>query len=126
MSFDWEGYLKLAKILSSDPEVNPLDEARYRTAISRAYYAVFQIAKDFLRDKDYQRNIPREHVHQFVREKFITHSLGGNYHKIGRNLEDLNHKRNNADYEPMFADLPAIARRTVRKAQETIDLINNL
>lgn len=39
MSFDWREYLNLASILSGNA-----DEASQRTAISRAYYAVFHAA----------------------------------------------------------------------------------
>jgi uncharacterized protein (UPF0332 family) len=52
MIFDWQEYLNLAKDLSpegSKPQSQPNQqlEAKYRSAISRAYYAAYNIAYEF-------------------------------------------------------------------------------
>jgi uncharacterized protein (UPF0332 family) len=44
MSIDWSGYLDLAKELNDNSIANR--EAKQRSAVSRAYYAVFNLAKD--------------------------------------------------------------------------------
>jgi len=41
MSFDWLGYIRLAENLSDE-----LDESSLRSAVSRAYYGVFCIARN--------------------------------------------------------------------------------
>jgi hypothetical protein len=46
MSFDWLGYLDLAKELNDSLTFNT--EAKQRSAVSRAYYAVFNLAKPIL------------------------------------------------------------------------------
>lgn len=45
MSFDWENYLLLAKSLNGVPITQDLLPAKRRTAVSRAYYAVFNLSK---------------------------------------------------------------------------------
>ena len=48
MSFVWSDYLELAKELLGGAVGSPLEEAKLRSAISRAYYAVFNEARDYL------------------------------------------------------------------------------
>ncbi len=50
MPFDWINYLTLAESLAEEPS----DEASRRTAISRAYYFVYNIASDRLRSRGAQ------------------------------------------------------------------------
>ncbi len=50
MSFNWDDYLFLAQELATHPSNFPNQEARLRSAISRAYYSAFCKARDFLRD----------------------------------------------------------------------------
>ena len=47
MPFDWNGYLEVAENLKTETDGQPENntvQAKRRTAISRAYYAVFHIA----------------------------------------------------------------------------------
>ncbi len=47
MSFDWQGYYDLAKVLSERD-----DEASLRSAMSRAYYAAFHSAQMKVKQRD--------------------------------------------------------------------------
>lgn len=49
MSFDWSGYLDVAKELASVALTSANKEAKLRSAISRAYYAAFILARNYLR-----------------------------------------------------------------------------
>ena len=48
MSFVWSDYLDLAKELLGSAVGSPIEEAKLRSAISRAYYAVFNEARNYL------------------------------------------------------------------------------
>lgn len=105
MKFNWLDYLSLAENLvnevssllkqsnnSSDSTNNSsLDEAKLRCAISRAYYSVFCLARNYLRDveEDYEIRKWKEYgirPHQYVIGKF-QESNKRNYKTIGINLE---------------------------------------
>lgn len=48
MSFHWSDYLELAEELQSKAVTSIIHEAYLRTAISRAYYAAFITARNYL------------------------------------------------------------------------------
>jgi len=48
MSFDWRTYLQLADALIKHQTATVPQEAYLRSAISRSYYGVFCIARNFL------------------------------------------------------------------------------
>lgn len=96
MSFDWRLYLQLADELITYQRTANLQEAYYRSAISRSYYGVFCIARNFLVSKGVI--IPRKRTHTFVREKY-QYSQNRVEKKIGDNLGRLWRRRKEADYE---------------------------
>lgn len=50
MSFSWKDYYILAGQLKQQAADSPQQEAYLRSAISRAYYASFCLARNYLRD----------------------------------------------------------------------------
>lgn len=52
MSFNWGDYLSLANALLTKPNTPGPEEAAYRSAVSRAYYAAFCIARNYARDEE--------------------------------------------------------------------------
>ncbi|MEG4171823.1 MULTISPECIES: hypothetical protein [unclassified Microcoleus] len=71
MKFDWEEYFNLAKELAETTE-----EAKLRSAVSRAYYSVFCLARNYLRDIQQDPRLSRNKTydindHQYVAEEFI-------------------------------------------------------
>src|ERR1700685_3938186 len=50
MSFDWSNYLELAKKLAAEKG----DEASLRSAVSRAYYCVFNLAMTKAKSNDFR------------------------------------------------------------------------
>jgi uncharacterized protein (UPF0332 family) len=91
MAFDPQHFLDLATNLVSDTKYN--DEARYRTSISRAYYAAHLISRKKLELKGCNF-LKDESVHK----KVIESMKQINPH-IGDMLFQLRRKRNDADYE---------------------------
>ena len=53
MSFNWADYLELAKNLQASPAIPGPEEASLRSATSRAYYAVYQLAMEFAKAENY-------------------------------------------------------------------------
>lgn len=91
MAFDPQHFLDLATKLTND--TNYSDEARYRTAISRAYYAAYLVGRKKLESTGYTFS-KEENTHEtvvvFIRKKNPV---------IGDMLSQLRKKRNHADYE---------------------------
>lgn len=94
MTFDPQDFLIIARLLIDEEKY---EEARYRTAISRAYYAAHLICKKRLEEigikfpveKDTNRGI----IHQRVIDYFTERD-----NPIGGWLLNLRKNRNNADY----------------------------
>jgi len=96
MSFDWKSYLQLADELIKHQNPAISQQAYLRSAISRAYYGVFCLARNFL-----IRNgitIPRIDTHKFVRKTY-RNSRDKMAQKIGKDLNYLWYQRKDADYE---------------------------
>lgn len=96
MSFDWRLYLQLANELITLQRTQILQEAYSRSAISRAYYAVFCIARNHLKNRGI--TIPQRDTHKFVRETY-KQSRDRREKQIGSNLGRLWQHRKDADYE---------------------------
>ena len=71
MKFDWLEYFNLAKELAETSK-----EAELRSAVSRAYYSAFCLARNYLRDIQQDPRLSRNKTydindHQYVAEEFI-------------------------------------------------------
>ena len=132
MRFDWSEYLNLAQELAatnSDSSANR--DAKLRSAISRAYYSTFCLARNYLRDIEKDSILFRKNrninEHQYVAEAFIDHrSKNKNLVKIGENLSRLRELRNKADYEDTMFNLPTQARTALMLADNIISALSNL
>ncbi|MUG95962.1 DNA-binding protein [Scytonema sp. UIC 10036] len=139
MKFDWSTYLDIAQNLLDEVN-NSLDqsstlintEAKIRCSISRAYYSVFCLARNYLRDvegdvslinwKAYNIN-----VHQYVIEEFKK-SKNKDQQFIGTCLERMRLDRNQADYDDSVDArilLPK-AKKALNSAKKVVDLLNKL
>lgn len=73
------------------------DEPEYRTAVSRAYYGAFHVARAFLAELGF-RPLQNANVHAFV-QRILN---GSGHREAGRaadDLRDLQSARNRADYD---------------------------
>ena len=132
--FEWILYLDLAKklltLISSDQELKTnenIKEAYYRTVISRAYYAAFCTARNYLRDT-LNLTINKVDVHSFVINEFKEQRSLKKSHNISSTLHSLRSYRNMADYDDDIRKirLDAIAQHAVKESQRVIDLISEL
>lgn len=123
MKFDWSEYLKLAQELVE----GDTNEAKQRSAISRAYYASFCFARNYL--KDYLDFEPKrgENEHKAVAEEFRTYDpKDKTMLEIGKDLKSLREVRNDADYEDTFITVGTQVKFALRLAKNIINKINEL
>lgn len=109
MSFRWEDYLVLAKQLSQNGS-----EAATRSAISRAYYAAYHVARR----------------HQGSKNAIATQS--GSHGTVWRALREGGNKnwdileyRSNADYDNHVPELTRKMHSAIRIAEEILHLLGS-
>jgi len=114
---NWRDYLSLADRLAA-----ATTEADWRSAVSRAYYAAFHVARQLLANLNFA--IPRaDRAHQYL--VFRLSNCGESaIEQAGRDLETLRRLRNRADYD----DVPAItqpqAAAGVRLAEGIVQVLD--
>ena len=127
MKFDWSEYFNLAKELTQTSE-----EAELRSAVSRAYYSAFCLARNYWRDIQQDPTLWRNktydiNVHEYVAEEFIyNQSKSQIMIEIGKDLTRLRIMRNKADYEDTMFNLQKEARNALMLAQNIISALSNL
>ena len=127
MKFDWEEYFNLAQELAGTNE-----EAKLRSAVSRAYYSAFCLARNYLRDIQQDPRLSRNKTydindHQYVAEEFIhNQSKSQTMIEIGKDLTRLRKMRNKADYEDTMFNLQREARNALVLAENIISALSNL
>jgi uncharacterized protein (UPF0332 family) len=110
MSFDWKDYVHLAEDLLNRPE-----ESYLRSAISRAYYGVFCIARNRKGHKEFAGS----NVHWTVINEY-KNSSDRNERNIGRILDNLRRSRNDADYNEDKSIDKGLAERAVYSAKHVL------
>ncbi len=98
-----------------------LREGAWRSAVSRAYYAVFHTASLLLQQRGFV--VPqgdRAHGHLWLR---ISNCGYAPLEKVGRDLSYLRTVRNTADYDLNYSLGQATASRHVQLASDSIDLL---
>ncbi len=124
MSFNWSEYLGLAQQLAGKANISATQESRLRSAISRSYYGAFIQARNYLRDKE-SLPIPSQNTHQYVIDRF-KNSNDPERTSIGIGLQRLRYRRNRADYEDTFNNLPVITKKSLKLAAQIIGKLANL
>ena len=99
MSFNWSEYLTLAQVLTGKAAVSS-PEAKFRSAISRAYYGAFCSTRNYLIQNGHR--IPKtSEAHKMVRE-ILRNKKDQVSKQVENNLDRLRKDRTNADYEDHF------------------------
>lgn len=115
--FEWEDFLDLAESLASQPS----NEAAARSAISRAYYAVFHAGRHYL----VRAGIPIDrsrNAHVQVQDELEKKS-----ETIGQVVKRLHVWRKYADYDDLsIPDVAGQAAVAMILARETIDAIKKI
>ena len=98
MTFDWTGFLDVARRLASEP--GEAEEAERRCALSRAYYAAFHHSRLYLARIDPTLSIPTTGVaHEFVPDHLKQPNRPKQAKNAARKLDHLKRLRKWADYE---------------------------
>jgi uncharacterized protein (UPF0332 family) len=116
MNFNWIRYIYLATEL-----LKGSDESYYRSAISRAYYGVFCIARD---RKGYS-NYKRSDVHSKVITEYVK-SNDEDERSVGFLLVELRNSRNQADYNSNKVIRKNEAERMVKAAKFILEILGIL
>jgi len=113
--FDYLAYLHLARELATcDSKCDQLHNAKWRSSISRAYYAAFLHARQF------QANRAIEHG------KLLTWARRQS-RQLGQDMWDLKTFREDCDYDKRIAyDLGDKAQECVDICQDVIDELDRL
>ena|SRR2546423_11209069 len=125
MSFDWSNYLDLARELKRQGAVHSSREAESRSSISRAYYAAFCKARNYLRDRKHLTLSEGAEVHTEVQKEFLR-SNDRRLKEVGENLNRLRTYRNRADYQDIFARLNDTSILCIGFADDVISEIKRL
>jgi len=105
VGFDWSEYLNLARELAGQATSISSNEAKRRSAISRAYFAAFCSAKNHLEYKDHNAKIPPGgEAHGYVWRQF-KESDNQLRREVGEDLNRLNTHRGKADYAPTISKI---------------------
>ncbi|MFZ3073879.1 MAG: hypothetical protein WA093_01985 [Minisyncoccales bacterium] len=123
--FDWNNYLVLAENLLSPKDDGTYDEACLRTAVSRAYYAVFHCARDFAINKNnilLQDIKLQKHTEHTSLQEFFSGDTDLRYKQIGADLSRLHKKRVDCDYKN-YQITEGSAKFSVKSAKDILSKI---
>lgn len=124
MSFDWLDYLKFAEHIHKEYNC----EAAIRSGVSRSYYSIFSTAKLFCLSENLitTKESKSSKCHQTVIEVLKDHDEL-DFVKIGKKLETLRERRNDADYEKFSRGFDSrFLISTIELTKETFEIINSL
>jgi len=125
VSFDWSEYLNLAQEMAGLAVGPSSQDAKLRSAVSRAYYAAFCKARNHLRDKEGHRIPPSGDAHIYVREQF-QNSTDRLRRGMGSTLNRLRIDRNKVDYDDVVKRLPSMTTSVLRQAARVISDLGRL
>ncbi|TFE71357.1 HEPN domain-containing protein [Methylacidiphilum caldifontis] len=115
MSFDWWEYLELAKYLSGKHDTIFSQEASYRSAVSRAYYSAFCLARNYAKDCLGFQPTGKGEDHERLRQYFKKEKMPDIASALGR----LRKWRNVCDYKDQMEGLS-------KKVQESISFADKI
>ncbi|MBU0567742.1 HEPN domain-containing protein [bacterium] len=119
MAFNWKEYLNLAQFLQRQTGKGLTQEAAFRCAVSRAYYAAFCYARNYARDRQRFSPTSKPDDHRLVREHFRDKGMA----KIAQNLDKLRQWRNNCDYTDTVPNVSILVTSAISKAQEIFSML---
>jgi uncharacterized protein (UPF0332 family) len=143
MKFDWSEYFYLAEEMAgvSPPSssstlathsTSDISEAKLRSAISRAYYASFCKARNYLRDIEHDPRLSKARIGDINEHKYVVDELVNNRAKnkklieIGKDLGRLREYRNKSDYEDVVYSLEKEVKMSLKLAKNIISSLARL
>ncbi len=117
MCFHWREYLNLARCLQCKGWFTYSDEAAYRCAVSRAYYAAFCHARNYARDRQQFPPAYQSEDHWKLRNHFTEQGRPD----IANKLEDLHGWRKQCDYDDTVFNICNLVAGALARADEVIN-----
>ncbi|MEK7092828.1 MAG: hypothetical protein AAB907_04345 [Patescibacteria group bacterium] len=115
--FPYDGYLALAKKLASDK-----DEARLRSAVSRAYYACFHLVKGYAEKLTRTTFAPDARVHKEIID-FLNQNIDADLRALGSVQTRLRYRRADCDYQKTIANISGCAQASIKDAESIFSKI---
>lgn len=115
-AFTWKDYLEIARKLQANQFEN-LSEASLRSAVSRAYYAAFHHAQDWLKKQPGQHYFSEDAK---AHDEVINDLKRCHYTTISDELFYLKRFRRKCDYELEVYNLERIARTAISQSDHII------
>lgn len=116
MSFDWSGYSTLAKEMMMKASEFADQEAVYRSVVSRAYYGVYCLARNCVRDIDKEEFYGNDHK---ALQIYLIEHPHKSRKRLGNQLRRLHQHRIKADYSDELDEQPVNkANRAISIAEE--------
>lgn len=125
VTFCWKHYLDLAEDLAK----SQTDEAKLRASISRAYYAAFCNARNYMLNKDNNDFPLRQDHHKYLVNYYkgeldeSKSDIEGIRLKIGKDLDVMRIARGSVDYREDISKLGNLkekAKEVIRKSKRVI------
>ena len=121
MAFDWSQYLALAEDLAVQPD----NEAALRSAVSRAYYAAFCLAREHLLNTNKLFGSRSRRPRLSHRTVWLTYQRDVD-RRIGMDGNRLRDLRNLADYEDVVPNLDNAVRSALSTSRRILTSLNEL
>ena len=122
MPFDWKDYLLLAKKLVAAQDA---DDAALRSAVSRSYYCVFNLAMDRATLNSY-RTKDDASSHDQLWNLYQRNAESNDCKQVSLIGSRLKRRRVNADYRTVYTNLKAEAEGAVEDAEACLKLLSEL
>ena len=119
MAFDWREYLEIAKYLAGLQSLDFSQEASYRCAVSRAYYAAFCWCRNYAQNNLGFKPTGRPEDHKHLREHLKK--IDGKWARIASKLNTLREWRNQCDYENDVEGLSHMLKVSIKFSSEVIE-----
>lgn len=118
MAFDWKEYFNLALSLQGKTK-KYTQQASFRSAVSRAYYAAFCYSRNYARDEHGFEPAYTSDDHYSVREHFQDWQMVN----ITNSLLQLRQWRNDCDYEDTISNVSRLCTDAIKQAQKIFDAL---
>lgn len=124
MSFQWLEYLALAHELNGKSMETVAPEARWRAAISRAYYATYNYARLYALASDKSVTFPKHADAHALVAAWFTNQPDTTKQLVGWDLGTLRSMRNQADYNDSVNRPDKVAAYALELAEGIISKVN--
>jgi uncharacterized protein (UPF0332 family) len=125
--FCWKHYLDLANELAK----STTDEAKLRASISRAYYAAFCNARNYMLNKDGNQFPSNESEHKYL-ARYYKGDLDeskpdtfGTREQIGKDLDSMRRDRKAVDYDDFlkFSNKEKTKEDVLKRSKRVIEIV---